>query len=328
MAIVGTEIHLYQSATVNDTASNGGRISSTVIPTGQSNSWWPNVTDTQLTAGATQYRKSFVRIDNASDEVGYNLRVGLWKPTPGEDAIYLFAGTQTDLQSGISSPDLVGAGTLDSSVIAGASSIDVLVEDGAVIIFRDGETIRISDQTTVGGAGNAEFHVINGTPTVDGDVVTITLTGTLANAYSNTNTYVSSLLEQATVTGTTSNKVVTSSAGTFDETKVTVGNLGSMYQQITLTFTSATAYTATSDLVTFSPSTGSINSTYAPTNVGVGAAYVSIPTTAFGGTFANGDTVVFKTTPPAMPIWEERVIPSGASAIASQTRTLMIFVES
>lgn len=328
MAILGSEINLYQSTTVNDTSSNGGRITGTVITTGQSNSWWPNVTDTQLTDGATQYRKSFVRIDNANDEVGYNLRVGLWKPMPGDDAIYLFAGTQTDIQSGISSPDLVGAGTLDSSVIAGASEIDVLVEDGAVIIFRDGEKIRISDQTTVGGSGNAEFHVIDGDPTIDGDVVTITLVGTLAHNYSNTNTYVSSLLEQATVTGTVSDKVVTSSAGTFDETKVTVGNLGSMYQQITLTFTSATAYTATSDLVVFSPNTGTINATYAPTNISVGAAYVSIPTSAFGGTFALGDTVVFKTTPPAMPIWEERVIPSGSSVIASQTRTLMIFVES
>ena len=128
--------------------------------------------------------------------------------------------------------------------------------------------------------------------------------------------------------GTVTNKVVTSASGTFDETQVTVGNIGSMYQQVTLTFTSATAYTATSDLVTFSPNTGTINSTYAPTNVGAGAAYFSIPSAALGGTFSTGNTVVFKTTPPAMALWEKRVIPVGAAAIASQTRTIMAFVES
>jgi hypothetical protein len=213
-------------------------------------------------------------------------------------------------------------------VLIGASSIDVLVEDGTVIIFRDGETIRISDQTTVGGTGNAEFHTIDGTPSVDGDVVTITLDGTLANDYSDTNTYVSSMLEQATVTGEVTNKVVTSVAGTFDETEVTVGNLGSIYQTVTLTFSSATAFTATSDAVTFSPSGGTISTTYAPTNVGVGAAYFSIPSSAFGGTFANGNTVVFKTVPPAVPVWEQRVVPASSSAIDSETRTIMVFVES
>lgn len=328
MAIVGNELKCYQSAVVNDTASNGGRISTTLITSGVSNSWWPNITPAQLTSGATQYRKSFVRVDNANNDVGYNLRVGLFRPTPGDDRLYLFAGTQTDIQSSISSPNLYGCGKLDTSVLAGATSIDVLVEHGATSIFRNGGLIRISDETSVGTDGNAEYKVISGTPSVAGDVVTIGLTTALSNDYSNTNTYVSSMIEQATVTGDTTGKVVTSTAGTFDEESMTVGNLGSIYQVVTFTFTSATAFNVTSDEVTFSPASGVISSTYAPTHVAVGASYFSVPSACWGGTFANGDTVVITTIPPALPIWEQRVIPAGASAISSQTRTLMMFIES
>lgn len=329
MSILSGELHWYQSATVNDTTSNGGLESRTLL-TSQTNGWWPNVTESQLTNGATQYRKSFLRIDNANDETGYNLRVGLWKPTTGDDKMYLLKGTHTDLQSAIATPPqtLYGAGTLNQSVISGASSIDVLVEDGTAIIFRSGDTIRISDQTTVGGTGNAEFHVVSGTPSVNGNVVTVSLVGTLANGYNATNTYVSSLIEEDEVVGTASAKVVTSTLGTFDLTAVTVDSLGSIYQTVTLTFTSATAFTATSDAATFATATGSILTTYAPTHVAAGAVYFSIPAAAFGGTFAQGDTVQFKTTPPSLPIWEKRVVPSGASAFALQSVTIMTFVDS
>lgn len=328
MAIAKNELKWYQSAVVNDTASNGGRISTNLVPT-TSNSWWPNITEDQLTAGATQYRKSFLRIDNANNETAYNVRIGIQKPTPGSDRFYLAKGTQTDIQSSFAPPStLYGSGKLDASVLANATTITVLVEHGATILFRDGGLIRISDQTTVGGAGNAEYVTISGTPSVLGDVVTITLASGLQNGYSSTNTYVASLIEEATVTGSTSNKVVTSVAGTFDANAMTVGNLGSIYQIVTLTFSSATAFTATSDSVTFSPSTGTINSTYAPTHVAVGAAYFSIPPAAFGGTFATGNTVVITTIPPAVPIIEMRVVPSSAASISSQTITIMSFISS
>lgn len=328
MAIVGTEINYYQSATVNDTSSNGGRISSILITSGLSNSWWPNVTEAQLVTGATQWRKGFFRIDNANNETAYNFRVGIWKPTPGGDILYLASGTQTDIQSGIGNPDLYGVGTLDTSVLSGAEEIDVLVEDGGVIIFRDGDIIRISDQTTVGGSGNAEYVTIQGTPVVAGDVVTITLATGLLYDYSNTNTYVCSLIDTATVAGDTSGKVIVSSSGTFDEGDMVISSIGSMYQTVTFTFSSATAFNVTSDLVTFSPASGTIDSTYAPTNVGAGAAYFSVPTTCWGGTWTSGDTLTIVTIPPCVPIWEKRVIPVGASAISSQTRTLMAFLES
>ena len=334
MAIVGSELKWYQSKVVNDTTSNGGRISTTVIPSGLSNSWWPNFTESQLASGATQWRKSFLRIDNATNDVGYNLRIGLQKPTPGVDKLYLAKGTHTDIQSGTGSLALYGCGNLDASVTTGGSTITVLLEDASVTIFRAADLIRISDQvlSVAGGivtveSGNSEVKVID-TVGVVGSVATITLTAPLSYDFSATDTTVSSLISESTVTGTTTGKVVTSTSGTFTEANMTVGNLGSIYQVLTFTFSSATAFTVTSDEVTFSPNTGTISSTYAPTNVGVGASYFSVPPSCWGGTYTNGDTVVITTIPACVPVWEKRIIPSGSSAVSSQTRSLYSSVDS
>lgn len=328
MAITSAELNYYRSKTVNDTNSNGGRISTTEQLSGLTNSWWPNFTDTQLSTGGTWWRKGFLRIDNASDDVAYNVRIGLWKAMPEDDSMYLAEGTQTDIQSDLAAPDLYGAGALTNSVTAGDDEIDVTVDDGTVINFRDGDLIRISDQATVGGAGNAEYHYIDGDPVIVGDVVTITLATQLANDYSNADTFVSCIIEAGTVTGTTTDKSVTSASGTFDATKMTVGNLGSIYQVVTFTFTSATAFTVTSDEVVFSPNTGTILATYAPTNVPVGASYFSVPATAWGGVWADGDTLEITTVPPCVPIWEKRVLPAASSSVSLETRTLMFFAES
>lgn len=328
MAIQSSEINLYQSQVVNFTNSNGGKISTTVIQPGLSNTWWPVVSEAQLISGAVQWRKSFVRIDNAQNTPGTNLRVSLWKPTAAEDVIYLASGTQTDIQSDITTPDLFGAGTLNSNITASVTvTFDVVVEDGTVITFRDGDLIRISSESAI-GVGNAEYATISGTPSIVGDVVTITISGPLQNSYSPTTTFVSSVIETASVIGTTTNKVVTSVNGTFNEANMVVGSLGSIYQTLTFTFSSSSAYTVTSDALTFSSPNGTIGNIFAPTNVSVGASYVSVPPNCWGGTFADGDTVVITTVPPSVPIWEKRIIFAGTSAIALQGRTLVITVES
>ena len=334
MAIVGTELKWYQSKVVNDTTSNGGRISTTVIPSGLSNSWWPNYTEAQLASGVSQWRKSFLRIDNANNDIGYNVRIGLQVPTAGADMLYVAKGTQTDTQADVAALDLYGAVKLDASVLTGVSTITVLLEDASVTIFRAGDLVRISDQvlSVVGGvvtvvSGNAEVKEIDSV-TIEGSVATIVLTGAVSYDFSATNTYVSSLITESTVTGNTTGKVVTSASGTFTEANMTVGNLGSIYQVLTFTFTSATAFTVTSDEVTFATATGTISSTYAPTNVGVGASYFSVPPSCWGGTWATGNTLVITTIPACVPVWEKRIIPSGSSAVSSQTRSLYSSVDS
>lgn len=328
MAITGSELVYYASQTVNDTSSNGGKISSTEWVSGAASSPWPVIPEATLTAGTTQWRKGFVRVDNAGDETASVLRVGLWQTTPGGDRIYLALGTQTNIQSGFGTPDLYGVGKLNASVLTGENEIEVLVEDGTTTIFRDGDLIRIYDETSLGTGGSAEFHTIaTGGVSVDGSVHTLTLETNLANDYSSTDTYVSSMIVATDVKGSTTGKSVTSAAGTFTESNMVVGNIGSIYQTVTFTFTNATTFTVTSDAgITLAG--GTISVTYAPTNVSKGSSYFSVATSCWGGTFANGDTVVITTVPPSVPILEKRIVPAGCTAFGAQNRTLMFFVES
>lgn len=106
--------------------------------------------------------------------------------------------------------------------------------------------------------------------------------------------------------------VVSGTGGTFDNTDVTLGNLGTVEDTWTLTFSSATNFSC-SGLYEGSVGTGTISSIFAPinNNEGGGSSYFSIAVAAWGGTFASGDTVTFKTRPAAFPFWVKQVVPAG-----------------
>lgn len=325
MSILSSELKFYKSVVVNDTSSNGGRMSTNQWTSGLTGQEWPNISSTDMSAGSTKYRKAFLKVANVDDLSVSNVRIGIHKPTTGDDKIFLIAGTQTDIQSGFGTT-LYGSGKLDSNVSASASSFDVLVKDGADIIFRNGDNIRISDKATLDGAGNEEFHVVSGTPSVAGDVVTVTISGTLANGYSASNTYISSLIYAGTIEASVGSPTVTSTSGTFDKTKMTAHAIGGLYEIFTFTFTSGTAFSCVGDTLG-SVGTGNISSTFQPTNSAFGTAYFTLLPAAWGGTYLSGDTVVITTTPAAYGFVEKRVVPSGATTINPYTLTLIAFVE-
>lgn len=317
MGVSTNEVKLYRSQTVNDTSSNGGRLSSVEISDGEVNGVWPDIPQSERAAGSTKYRKLFVKFASATDDKAYNVKVGLLQPTAADDRVQLFTATQDAVQSSITGAEsLFGAGKLNSTVLSGVTSVDVLVEHGGTVIFRDGQLIRISDKATIDGSGNEEFVTISGTPSVVGNVVTITFTPALTQGYSQTNTYLSGLLEVGDVIGAISNKVVTSSAGTFDETKPVVHSIGGIRQQWTATFSSATNFSVAGDTVG-AVGSGNISTSFAPTNASFGTPYLTIPSNTWGGTFSANDTVTFYTTPAAVPIWCRRVCPAGASSLSA-----------
>lgn len=328
MSITASEIKRYKSATVNDTASNGGRMSATESVSGTSGNVWPDASESERTAGSTKYRKLFHKIANDDDLTLANARVFLERVTPGDDEIYLFEGTQTDVQSGIATPDLYGAGDLATSISASATSFNVAVEDGDVTIFRAGDTVRISDKTAVDAtAGNEEYHTLAGTPSATGDVWTLAITGAVANTYSNTNTVVSSVIESGDVECAISGVIETTTSGTFDENSVTMDNIGTIYQTWTITFSDASNFAVAGDVVG-SVGTGNISSTFSPTNSDFSKPYFSIAAAVWGGTWAGAETVVFVTSPAAIPVWEKRVIPAGADSLAGNSRIVAVSGES
>lgn len=323
MSVLVTELKLYRPSVVNDTSSNGGRLSTVQDAPGLTNARWAAIDPDLATAGASLYRKGFLKVDNGSDLPASNMRVALFHPVPGDLKLFLLAGTQTDIQSEVGSTKF-GCGALDSNASAGASSISVLVEHGADIVFRAGDELVITDRATRTGAGNLEHHTVSGTPTVAGDVVTIALAGTLANGYSVSNTAVMSLLPLGTLQTSLGTPVVTSTAGTFDDAEMAAHNIGGLHETWTFTFTSATAFTCSGDTVG-SVGTGNVSSIFAPNNAAFGSPYFTVYPAAWGGAYLAGDTVTVLAQPAAGPFWENLVVPIGAADIQGFTRELWAF---
>jgi len=315
MPIEYSDLKVFLAATNNDTSSNGGAMGATQAISGLPGQIWPTVNKAERDAGSTKYRKIFHKNDNAGDIALQNGRLSLFSPPPGDAELYLFAATHTDTQAAITGSEaLYGVGVLDTGVSAGATAIDVVVKDPAVIIFRDGEMIRISDMTDdLDETGNEEFVLIDGTPSIAGDVVTISLATPLVNAYgTDPATHVASVIEHGTVAPAITGLTVTSTGGALNSANLKAHNKGTVQQSWTLTFTSATVFNAVGSVVG-SVGSGNISSNFAPINPATGTPYFTLQYVGLSGAFVAGDTITFTTSPSAVPVWEKRVVPAGAA---------------
>lgn len=330
MTVLSSEIKLFKPAEVSDLASNGGRLSAVQAVTNTANNVFPDVSEAERAAGEVNYRKLFAKVENPSEEALQNTLLYLEQITPGDDMITIFVGTQTDIQSDITadgetdSETHYGVGQLDSTVLAGVTSIDVLVEDAAAeTIYRAGDTIRISDIPQLGGAGNEETRTIDSVSFV-GNVATINFTGGLANGYSSADTYVSSGLPIGDIVAQFNSFVVTSAGdGAYDDTNLTLDSVGTVEDDWTLTFTDATNF----DVVGANEGavgSGTTGGNFAPNNPDHGAPYFTLGSAGWSGTFQAGDTITFSTVPAARSFWMKRNVPAGSTAIASNLQRTLI----
>ena len=332
MSIVSSEI-VWRRAAVMDagSASNGGRMTATAIASGVKNNIWLDVPHSERLAGSTKHMKVFIHVANDSNRKLINPRLFVETQTPGDDAIVIFPGTFTDTQSGIAPLRVYGAGKLSSSSLAGATSIQVNTEGAALDYFKAGDTIRVSSKATVDDiVGTTEYATIaTGGVANAGSIATLTLTAGLSNAYSNVNTKVASVYLPGDIAGAYSNVVVTSGLGTFTptESKLLVNSTGGIYEDWTITFTSATNFNCVGS-VSGSLGAGNRGSDYSPTNGALGRPYFTISSAAWGGTFAVGNTVAFRTTPAAVPLWYRRVIPAGAGSLSGNLAIIGVDGES
>lgn len=331
MPITIAEIKTYKSENMGGAAAvNGGAMSNTLANSNTANNVFPPTTPAQRAAGVTVWRKLFDKVEDGEDSPASSVRQFVWQNTVGDDRVTITPGTWVDNEDDLSTPDLYGSGQLDSNVSGGATSIDVLVEQGATVIFRNGETIAITDRTDIEDdqTGNLEFATISGAPVVNGDVVTITLAAGLANAYVAANTRVASVIDWGNLAATISNVVESLSNGaTFDEAQATPHTIGAVYDTITLTFSSSTAFNAAGAVVG-SLGAGSTVGNFSPVNPNTGTPYFTIPAAAWSGSPNAGDTVTFLLTPLGCPYWLRQVVPAGAAAAAGNSFDVALYVES
>lgn len=333
MSIVQSELVWRRAATNDDTGSNGGRMTHTSIPSGVKNNIWPDVPQSERTAGSTKHRKVFVHVANDDDLTLVAPRFFVESRTPGDDLVIFFAGTQDNTASGISGTETkYGCGILNQNYTAGGMTLQVLVEDWTTVndrIFADGRKIRVSDKANVNASGNEEWATISGAPSASGNVVTLTLAAALTNSYVATTTKVSTVYEPGDVAAVVSNWSE-SGSGTYNEGTYPVlcDNIGTIYQNWTITFTSATAFNLTGDSLAGTVATGNVGSDFAPLNPNFSKPYFTLRAAGFGGTWTTGNTIQFRTSPASVPLWYKRVIPAGASSLSGNSVIVAVDGES
>ena len=343
MPVQSTELKFYKAATVGDTSSNGGRMSANEIADGVKNNVWPDVPQGERLAGSTKYRKVFFKVANDDDTKLINPRLFVETPTPGDDRVLIFPGTQTDVQGDLTGTERqYGGGWLDVNVSIGATSIDVNVEAAADAVFQNGDLIRISDKDGVDDAsGNVEFLRLDATTGVtwNGDKATLTFESgqSLQSGYNAAGTRVSSVIEPADVESYWDNWSGSTVTGTYDgnapttppTTNVPVtDSIGSIEQTWTISFTDANNFTCVGDTVGSVGGSSIVSGDFAPNNPSFDKPYFTLPSIGWGGTWASGETITFRTHPAAVPVWWKRIVPAGANSLSADKVVVAITGES
>ena len=161
-----------------------------------------------------------------------------------------------------------------------------------------------------------------------GNVATVELSGNPANSYDKDNTFAGGCISMGDVKTSFDAWDETSSAGTFDESNMPLilSNKGTVEDTFTITFATATTF-ACSGAAEGSLGTGAIGADFSPININTGFPYFTIDKDGWGGTWAIGETIVFKTHPSAMGIWLKETVPALTAAVANNLCVLGFYAE-
>lgn len=313
MALLTSEFKLYPASQIDDTANNGGVFNdAAAIPDNVQANVWPILSGSEIAAGLTRYRKVAMRIENPGNETAQNAGMYIRSPVGNIYEGYIIVATSTNRQSAITGGSRrYGSAVLDTARSAGETTVTATGDNGAVAAFQAGDEIVIQE------GANIQFVTIN-SATPAGDVWTLLLDDPLGASYTTAAT-VSSVAPFGNVAATVAGAVVTSASGTFNIANVAPQWIGAIRQVWTFRFTSATAYDLDGDLLGASVASGVVGSTFLPINPNTGTAYMSVPSTVWGGTFQSGDTVQITAEPAAMHVFEELVVPAGSPAVSLLT---------
>jgi hypothetical protein len=299
----------YHAAEVSAAGTNGGVQSWNEIASGVEDALFPLLEEADLTSGITQYRKVFAR--NDSDDVAYNARVWLSSgPTAGDDRVRWWPTDHDSVQSGITGSERrYGAADLKTDVSSGTTIVVTLEETADSVLFQDGDLIYLYDATSA----QLRAYTISGSPSPSGYDLTITLSSAITESWTAANTIVASVYEPGDLETSIDNVVKTTTSGTLDEAQIVVHGAGVEEEELEVIFSSATAFDVTMGGTAIG--SGTVAGDFTGTNPDHGSAnVVTIPSSAWGGTWAAAETVTGDLHIAGFPRWEERIVPAGATA--------------
>jgi len=314
-------------------STNGGRITGTTVSSNVIGATWPIVTPEQLTNGDETWRKRFLQIADDDDGTMLDFRVWLDIETPGDDYITMCLGTDTNFQSALTgSENHVGTAPLKTAITAGGSTIVVTVPNaelkgnGAYDIFRVGEMVRLTKQSTPSTTETtAEFLTIAaGGITENGNDITIVVEEAIANDYALVdNPRLCSVLELGTVVPSFTEISYTGGANYDSVTYAPVlDNIGTFTQRLTFTFTDSSSFTVSGNSMGALPS-GNKTTNYSPTNSQTGKPLLTLLASGWDGlTISAGNTFVLDIFGAQKAIWRRRKTPAGATYVASNYTVL------
>lgn len=341
--MLNTDLKVYLPQTVNDTSTNGGRMSTNLVVSGVVQNVWPHIPRAERTSGSKKYRKLFCKAADDSDGTLIAPQYWLDDVTPGDDWLTLFAGTLTDTladitgwETGADTKRKYGVARIKTNITAGTKTIVLQLESptlgtGSDKIIFAGDTVRLTDKVDpTAVSGNEEFLTVDSV-SVSGTEMTVVVVQNIANAYTTTAlARLMSVYEPGDVFCSSAAPVVTSSAGTVNNGAYPplLDNIATIEQIITLTFTDASSFTAVSNVAGVTLSSGNVSTQWSPNNSNFAKPYLTLEVGFFTGTYTAGDTVEITTHPAAVALWEKRVVPPGAVSQSNNKITLVTAGES
>ncbi len=310
MTISPTQLALYRSLTNDDSNNNGGRSTLTPIASGVRNGLFSDIQSGASLAGDTELRKVFLKQNlNAIDSSVYDdLYVYLKEIGDSDVFIDIAYGTATDTQNGV---------TFGSIICGRISAVQ-------------GETATLATQTAPGTprevsivryrSSNNTVSVIDGVTVTQSSALEATLSGltvgdVIVGDIITERVYFESGVsgEERSLTPRVENPTVTSASGTFNGDNVRFSPRAAASGQVSISFTSAQAYTVSIPALGITNTVGSrsgelqVNHPDA-TSPSADNAVLILPTSVFGGTYAAGDTITFDLVSGTVPIWIRRLI--------------------
>ena len=344
MSIQSENIKWYKSALISDinSSSNGGRMSNIESVTNVKGNAFPDVPQAERAAGSIKMRKFFLKIESDPSVEMVNNNIFIDNPSPGDDYVLLQStGSYTDTQNSIDGGTRhYGIGALKTSVSNGATQIVVTMENVGMSAsnlqpFHPGDKLWISNQATISDTGQSEYVTVGGS---SGDVsysgadVTINIPAGVTYDWTASNVTpikVASVIAVDSIKANYASFTITSAGGTFTQTgNVVLNGHATIDQAWTVTFTSASAFTLSGDTLGSGITTGTTGGDLAPNNAAFSKPYFTLKAAGWGGTYSTGNTITFTTHPAAVPYWEKRIVPAGASSIANTGSRVAISGES